>query len=221
MKHGDIRREHRERGADGWRFLRQWLRNPLAVAAVAPSSRQLARRMVSELPEGTQRVIELGGGTGVFTRAILESGVQSENLMVLELNEDLARLLRERFDGARVVCGDARELVRLGEQAGFFEGGQADAVISGLGLLSMARQTQRDILRAAFDSMRPEGRMVQFTYGPVSPVPKALLDDLELNVRRSSFAWWNMPPATVYVFTRRRSRGITPVKVRQGNGAGP
>jgi phosphatidylethanolamine/phosphatidyl-N-methylethanolamine N-methyltransferase len=91
-------------------------------------------------------------------------------------------------------------------------------VISGLGLLSMARQTQREILRAAFEAMRPEGRMVQFTYGPVSPVPRALLDDLELNVRRSAFAWWNMPPATVYVFTRRRSRGIVATKVRPGKG---
>jgi phosphatidylethanolamine/phosphatidyl-N-methylethanolamine N-methyltransferase len=201
---------------DGWRFLRQWLRNPLAVAAVTPSSRQLARRMVSELSEDTKRVIELGGGTGVFTRAILERGVRAEDLLVLELNEDLARLLRERFPQARVVCGDARELGQLAAQSGYLDDGPADAVISGLGLLSMARPTQRAILQAAFEAMRPEGRLIQFTYGPVSPVPRALLDDIDLNVRRSSFAWWNMPPATVYVFTRRRSRGITPVKVRPG-----
>jgi phosphatidylethanolamine/phosphatidyl-N-methylethanolamine N-methyltransferase len=200
--------------ADNWRFLRQWLRNPLTVAAVTPSSRQLARRMVSELPDDARRVIELGGGTGVFTRAILERGIAPADLMVLELNEELARLLRERFEGARVVCGDARELPQLAAQNGYLDDGPADAVISGLGLLSMARPTQREILRAAFDSMRPEGRMIQFTYGPVSPVPRSLLDDLELNVRRSAFAWWNMPPATVYVFTRRRSRGIAPVKVR-------
>ena len=217
MSERDSRLENAERKGDNWRFIRQWLRNPLSVAAVAPSSRQLAGRMVSELPEETRRVIELGGGTGVFTRAILDSGVTPDNLLILELNEELARLLRERFDQSHVVCGDARELVRLATQSGYLDDGLADAVISGLGLLSMARQTQREILQAVFDSMRPDGRMVQFTYGPVSPVQRALLDELDLNVRRSSFAWWNMPPATVYVFTRRRSRGIVATKVRPGN----
>ncbi len=217
MSERDSRLENAERKGDNWRFIRQWLRNPLSVAAVAPSSRQLAGRMVSELPEETRRVIELGGGTGVFTRAILDSGVTPDNLLILELNEELARLLRERFDQSHVVCGDARELVRLATQSGYLDDGLADAVISGLGLLSMTRQTQREILQAAFDSMRPDGRMVQFTYGPVSPVQRALLDELDLNVRRSSFAWWNMPPATVYVFTRRRSRGIVATKVRPGN----
>jgi len=33
-------------------------------------------------------------------------------------------------------------------------------------------------------------------------------DDLQLVARRASFTWWNMPPATVYVYERRRSRSV-------------
>ena len=50
--------------------------------------------------------------------------------------------------------------------------------------------------------MRPDGRLIQFTYGPASPVSREVLDALDLNARRGNFAWWNMPPATVYVYTR-------------------
>ena len=56
----------------GWTFFRQWLKNPLGMAAISPASQQLARQMMSELPRGSRRVIELGGGTGVFTQALLD-----------------------------------------------------------------------------------------------------------------------------------------------------
>ena len=50
-------------------FFQQWMRDPVKMASVTPSGRQLARLMVAGLPEGASRVAELGAGTGVFTRA--------------------------------------------------------------------------------------------------------------------------------------------------------
>jgi phosphatidylethanolamine/phosphatidyl-N-methylethanolamine N-methyltransferase len=193
-------------------FFRQWLKNPLSVAALSPSSRQLARLMVRELPADARRIVELGGGTGVFTQAMLDHGIQPDQLMVVELNEELHRFLRNRFPASPVVCGDARELSALVQGNNFADGGNIDAVVSGLGLLSMPRSLQRDILKAAFAVMPAEGRMIQFTYGPVSPVPRDTLDELGLTVRRGGFAWWNIPPASVFVFQRSRSRPITPVR---------
>jgi phosphatidylethanolamine/phosphatidyl-N-methylethanolamine N-methyltransferase len=192
----------------GWTFFRQWLKNPLAIAAISPSSRQLARQMVSELPPNTRRVIELGGGTGVFTQALLEHGIVPADLMVLELNEELHQHLRRRFADAHVVCGDARDLPAVAARSGYSDAGPADAVISGLGLLSMSKPMQRAIVEAAFATLRPDGRLIQFTYGPASPVAREVLDALDLNSRRGNFAWWNMPPATVYVYTRNRSRAV-------------
>ncbi|MBL8299841.1 MAG: methyltransferase domain-containing protein [Rhodanobacteraceae bacterium] len=200
-------------------FFRQWLKNPLSVAALSPSGKQLARLMVRELPAQTQRVVELGGGTGVFTQAMLDRGIAPENLFVVELNAELHKFLQNRFAAVNVVCGDARELPALVAQAGFDRDGAVDAVVSGLGLLSMPRSLQRDILRAAFDVLGPEGRMVQFTYGPVSPVPRETLDELGLTVRRGGFAWWNIPPASVFIYQRARSRPIAPVRAGERNGA--
>lgn len=196
-----------EKNDQNWTFFRQWLKNPMGVAAISPSSPQLARQMMAELPEDTKRVIELGGGTGVFTQALLEFGVEPSDLLVLELNEELHQHLQKRFPEANVVCGDAREIFNLAKPFGFTEN-KADAIVSGLGFLSMPRQSQLDIISAAFDCLKSDGRFVQFTYGPANPIAREVLETLGLSSRRASFTWWNVPPATVYVYNRKVSRAI-------------
>ena len=200
--------------APGWTFFLQWLKNPLRVAAISPSSQQLARQMMTQLPRPCRRVIELGGGTGVFTQALLDHGVAPADLLVLELNEELHQHLVRQFPGARVVCGDAGNLHEIAIGNGFCGESRADAIISGLGLLSMPRQTQHSILQAAFDTLHADGRFIQFTYGPANPVTREVIDALELTARRASFTWWNVPPATVYVYQRRISRTMAPRSMR-------
>jgi phospholipid N-methyltransferase len=192
----------------GWTFFRQWLKDPLRVAAISPSSRQLARQMMTQLPRHCRRVVELGGGTGVFTHALLAHGIAPADLLVLELNEELHHHLVGMFPGAHVVCGDASDLAGIAAARGFAGEQAADAVISGLGLLSMPRQTQQSILSAAFETLRRDGRFIQFTYGPANPVTREVLEALDLVGRRASFTWWNVPPATVYVYERRVSRTL-------------
>ena len=158
--------------------------------------------MLAELPAGAKRVIELGGGTGAITRALVDAGITGEQLLVLELNEALHAHLHRRFPDVLLALGDAAELPRLAAESGYIDGGKADAVISGLGLLAMDRKLVANILRAAFDCLRPQGRFIQFTYGPVSPVPEATLTALGLRMRRGEFVLRNVPPASVYVYER-------------------
>lgn len=179
------------------------------MSAISPSGPQLAREMVAALPIDSRRVIELGGGTGVFTRALIASGIRADDLMVLELNAELHAHLQQRFPLVHVQHGDARELVRLSAECGYAQGGPADAVISGLGMLWMPKPLQHDILAAAFDCLQPHGRFIQFTYGPITPVAKEVLDSLGVNARRGAFVWHNLPPATVFVFTRNHPAHMT------------
>jgi phosphatidylethanolamine/phosphatidyl-N-methylethanolamine N-methyltransferase len=188
---------------DAWTFFRQWLRNPRAMAALSPSSRQLAKLMIEQLPAGAQHIVELGGGTGVFTQALLEHGIEPAKLLVVELNEELHQLLMQRFPSVHVVCGDAQKLKSIVRHSGSTdEASGIDAVVSGLGMLSMPRATQRAILTGVFDVLREGGCFIQFTYGPASPVSRELLTELGLKATRAGVAWLNVPPATVYVYTR-------------------
>lgn len=191
---------HAKPGA--WTFFRQWLKNPLRVAAVAPSSAELAAAMIAELPDAAARVIELGGGTGAITRALLDAGIRDSDLLVLELNEELHAHLQLRFPQVPVLLGDARMLPTLAREQGYLAAGPVDAIVSGLGLLTMPHPLQRDILAAAFQCLRPDGVFVQFTYGPAAPVADTVARQLSLRVRRGEFVLRNVPPATVYVYTR-------------------
>ena len=186
-----------------WTFFRQWLKNPLRTAAVAPSSPELAAAMIAELPDDARRVIELGGGTGAITRALLAAGIADHDLLVLELNEELHAHLHLRFPQVRVLLGDAGSLPELAHADGYLDEGPADAVVSGLGLLTMPPPLQSSLLAAAFECLRADGVFVQFTYGPAAPVADSVMRELGLHVRRGDFVLRNVPPATVYVYTRR------------------
>ena len=200
--------------ATAWTFFRQWLKNPRAMAAFSPSSRKLARKMIAQLPAGTRRVIELGAGTGVFTHALIEHGIAENDLLVVELNRELAHFLQRRFPASHVVNGDACDLAGIVAHTDFAQAGGVDAVISGLGFLAMPRALQKEIFEAAFSVLGAEGPLIQFTYGPASPLPRDLLDELGLRVRRGGRAWLNVPPATVYIYTRSRSTAVRAVRTR-------
>jgi 16S rRNA (adenine1518-N6/adenine1519-N6)-dimethyltransferase len=67
---------------------------------------RFAARVAQSVPQGSF-IIEIGGGTGALTEALLE---RARQLTVLEIDRDLVPVLRERFDGnARVSVteGDA------------------------------------------------------------------------------------------------------------------
>ncbi|HEN47093.1 MAG TPA: methyltransferase domain-containing protein [Mizugakiibacter sp.] len=185
-------------------FLRAWMSDPLGVAAVSPSGRQLAGLMIRELPATSGAVVELGAGTGVFTQAMLEAGLAREQLLVLELNPTMHRLLKQRFPGVRTLCADARNLCEIARQQAVAMG-SVDAVVSGLGLLSMSPSMRRTILDQVFELLSPVGRFIQFTYGPLSPYPQTLLCRCGLRVQRVGFAWRNVPPASVFVYQRESS----------------
>lgn len=203
-------------------FFGQWLRNPVQTAAIAPSSPELAAAVLAELPCPGCRVIELGGGTGAITQALLDAGTAPSDLLVLELNAALHAQLRSRFGDVRVLRGDAVHTAELAQGCGYLDGGPADAVVSGLGLLAMGREVQSAILQSAFACMAPDGVMVQFTYGPMSPVNEGLLMELGFSARRGALVLRNVPPATVWTIRRSRAKSIRPrtVHYRKPAGAG-
>jgi len=163
-----------------------------------PSSRYLARLMVNHIDPLDGRVIELGGGTGVFTRAILQTGLAPEKLEVVEINPAFARGLRRHFPHVSVLETPAQivSTVAAGEP------GEYQTVISGLPLLAMDRHMHADILSEAFRMLRPGGSFIQFTYSTRPPVSRDVLHALDLDVARVGQTVRNFPPATVFRFHR-------------------
>ena len=176
-------------------FLKEALRNPRMVSAVAPSSPALARAMAEGLGPDSGPVVEFGPGTGRLTEAILAAGVPPEKLTLFEMNDEFVRHLRHRFPGVTVVHGPA-------QTAPDYMSVPAERVISGLPLLSMPHPLREDIVGAAFQVLAPGGAYVQFTYGPKSPLTPGQMARLGLEVGHSRKVWGNLPPARVLHFRR-------------------
>ncbi len=184
-------------------FLRRWLRNPLSMGAVVPSGRLLAEAMaratVAEVAGRDGHVIELGAGTGEVTKALLAAGIPAERLALVEREPELAVFLRRHFPGPRIVEGDAARLPRLLEQQRI---GPAAAVVSSLPLLSLPAAIVTGIVHSVFEVLPRGAALVQFTYGPSPPVPKALREGLHLVGAHGRRIWRNVPPAVVWTFRR-------------------
>ncbi|PPT46692.1 class I SAM-dependent methyltransferase [Xanthomonas arboricola] len=180
-------------------FFREWLTAPCSVAAILPSGRALASIITSELSERTGRVLELGPGTGVFTQAMIDKGVQENNLTLLEYNATFSALLKQRFPRARLLQMDVAQL----ESIPRIDGACVDAVVCGLGLLNMPAHQVAAILRGAFMQLKPGGRLYLFTYGIRCSVPAQILDALNLEAIRIGRTYRNVPPATTYRVQRR------------------
>lgn len=175
-------------------FLRQLIRNPKQVSAIAPSSPFLARAMARTLSP-SDRVVEFGPGTGSLTRGILGRGVAPQNLTGFELDPDFVGKLRSDFPGVTFHHAGA-------DRAAEFTAPGVDAVISGLPLLSMPGPVVQAIVGAAFAILKPGGLYIQFTYGPKPPVPEAVMQALGITATKGPHVLFNLPPARVYHFRR-------------------
>ncbi len=188
--------------ADTGLFLREFVRDPLHTAAVAPSSAALAAMMTAPLPAtGEPVILELGPGTGSFTTAIQQrTGGRGRHLAV-ELNLEWAELLATRHPGVEVVHADVRDLATLLADRGI---PQVDAVVSGLPWVAYAPGTDgRGLHTLITDALAPTGVFTQFAYCWTrwAPPARRQLADLRAHfaeVAISPAVWLNMPPAVVY-----------------------
>lgn len=177
-------------------FFKQWLRSPKSMGSVIPSSRWLARAVAAEVAWAPgQAVVELGGGTGAITQGLIARGIPRDRLVVIELDGELARYLKERLPGCLVIQGDA---TRLEEILARHEVGEVGTVISGLPMVGMPQSFQRAIIDQGFKTVRPGGFMLQYSYSPVSPVPAKKLG---IDARIARFVPANVPPAFVWKYT--------------------
>jgi len=187
-------------------FFSKWLQAPLRVASVTPSSAYLARAMAATLPPGDGLVVELGGGTGPITQALLDTGLDANQLAVIERDPHFCRYLKQRFGVARLICGDAFHLQTL-------INGQVDdtpvrAVVSGLPLLTMSPLLQRQLLAQALALTHGLGPFIQFSYAWGSPLKSSVQASLGLSARCAANVWRNLPPAKVWVYEARHADDI-------------
>ena len=178
-----------------WTFFRHWLTNPLRMGSVVPSSPALCRRLVAQARcADDQAVLEIGAGTGVISRALLDAGLPPQRLFVVEIMPDLAAHLRRMLPGANVIEGDARRLPALIPAEWH---GRIGAVICGIPLVLMPFAEQRRVI-GAMEAVAPGRGFLHFSYCATSPLSRRRH---ALAARREAWTPLNFPPASVWRYT--------------------
>ena len=184
-------------------FLRALLRNPRSVGAIAPSSLYLARRMVMGIA-GAEQIIELGPGTGVFTREIVGRVGPGCRVLAVEVNRAFVERLQRVWPQVDCVCASAETLPALAAARGM---SGVDHIISGLPFASLPAETTRRILDGVHETLRVGGTFTTFQYVHAYVMTAAASFRRELSARlgsgpHSHLVVRNVPPA--FVLTWRR-----------------
>lgn len=209
-------------------MLREFLRSPADIGAVAPSSPRLAEAITAPVPElGDPVVVELGPGTGAVTSIIEEQLGGRGHQLAVETNPRLAEQLRWRCPGAEIIEADASALPQLLNERGLT---RADVVISGLPWASFSHPVQQEILSAVSGVLAPDGAFTTFGYVHALRLASALrfrqlLHRTFEEVVPGRTVWRNLPPALVYHARRPRTpmahaAGLVPASRRAGDVSG-
>jgi len=186
---------------DHLRFLQMFVRTPRTVGAIAPSSRALAAEIIRQAGVKRARtVVELGGGTGAFTRSIVDQARDDALILSIEINPTFAKILSSRFERVCVFTDSAE---RVGEHLRSLGCASADCIVSGLPWASFALRHQVRLLRAISEALTDGGAFATFAYAHASLMPSALrfrtcLYGTFSKVRVTPVVWRNLPPAFVY-----------------------
>ena len=183
-------------------FLRQFLQSPRTVGAVLPSSAALARVMLAPIDfAATRAIVELGPGTGAFTRAIAARLTSECRYLGIELNPAFVHALATDFPRLAFAHGSAADLTRILTAQGI---DAIDAVVCGLPWASLPISLQDHVFAAMDRALRPGGVFVSFGYLQSLVLPGAWalrrrLHRVFAEVGRSQVVWGNLPPAFAYI----------------------
>ena len=175
-------------------FFQGFLKHPVMVGSVIPSSDRLIDRMLGPVDWSRCKLfVEYGPGVGTFCRPILERMAPDATLIAIDTNEDFVRYLDHVIVDSRFVAvhGSAADVEAIVADHGH-DG--ADYVLSGLPFSTLPAGVGPAIAAATHRVLRPGGAFLVYQFSP------KVRDFLSPHFGRidHGMEWWNVPPAQLY-----------------------
>ena len=188
------RRRDRRSPNPHWQFLRGFIKNPVMVGSIIPSSKVLIEKMLAPVDwASTKLFVEYGPGVGTFTRPVLDLLAPDATLVTVDTNPDFTRYLKESIDDPRLVAvtGSAADVEHILADRGL---GSADYVLSGLPFSTLPPGVGESIAEATAKVIRPGGAFLVYQF---SPKVRDFIKPHFASIKRG-FEWINVPPATLF-----------------------
>jgi phosphatidylethanolamine/phosphatidyl-N-methylethanolamine N-methyltransferase len=187
-------------------FLQAFIKNPLKVGAITPSSPELASKMIKDIePDENNLVLELGVGTGAITKFLQDIVPDEKSYLGIELDGNLVKSLKTKFPDLKIIRGNACDLEKIHQKSGL---GKVGYIICCLPFVSLPNEVGEKIL-SEIDKFMQQGcmfRTFQYAHGYYMPSAIKLREFMRNRygkAKRSPLIVKNVPPA--YTLTWKTS----------------
>jgi phospholipid N-methyltransferase len=190
----DSRLSRDSSGGPLWHFLRGFIKHPVMVGSVIPSSRILIDKMLEPVDWANCKLfVEYGPGVGTFTEHVLQRMAPDATLIAIDTNADFTRYLRRKFADNRLfaITGSAADVRQIIADCGFEE---ADYILSGLPFSTLPPGIGPKIAEQTAEALRPGGAFLVYQF---SPKVREFLTPFFDRIDRG-FEWVNIPPAQLF-----------------------
>ena len=182
-------------------FVKQFLASPVKTGALVASSKELATVITrrASIPKA-KTIVELGPGTGVFTKKILHQLSCNTVFFALEVNPFFVDETRRQCSKAVVYHDTAANVKGYLSRHGV---SKCDCIISSLPWAGFRKDLQESMLQQIVDALEPGGEFLTFAYlhsvfFPTARLFHHMLHDKFRRVTTTKIVWKNVPPAFVY-----------------------
>jgi phospholipid N-methyltransferase len=196
MEEARAERSFERRASSGplWQFLRGFIKHPVMVGSVIPSSKVLIDKMLEPVDwKRCKLFVEYGPGVGTFTEHVLERMAPDATLIAIDTNADFTDYLNTKFADSRLdaVTGSADNVRRIMKERGF---GEADYILSGLPFSTLPPGIGPKIAAETAAALRPGGAFLVYQFSP------KVRDFIAPHFERidKGFEWRNIPPAQLF-----------------------
>ncbi|MDB5685491.1 MAG: Phospholipid N-methyltransferase [Rhizorhabdus sp.] len=175
-------------------FFREFLRHPVMIGSIIPSSRRTIDHMLSRVDWAATKVfVEYGPGVGTFCGTILDHLAPDATLIVIDTNPAFVDYLRRKFKDPRFVAvlGSAADVNEILTSHGHEK---ADYILSGLPFSTLPPGVGPAIAQATQRALRIGGAFLVYQYSPyILRLTEPLFPRIE-----HAYELWNIPPCHLY-----------------------
>lgn len=181
-------------GSPLWHFLRGFIKHPMMVGSIIPSSKAMVDKMLAPVDWANCKLfVEYGPGVGAFTEHVLRHLAPDATLIAIDTNPDFIRYLRGKFTDSRLfpVTGSAADVRQIIADCGFEH---ADYVLSGLPFSTLPNGIGPRIAEETQAVLRSGGGFL------VYQVKRRARDYMAPHFKRidKGYEWANIPPCHLF-----------------------
>ncbi|MCK4517825.1 methyltransferase domain-containing protein [Candidatus Babeliales bacterium] len=206
---------------DSYAFLLSVIKNPTQMGATLPSSPFLAKAITKHIKNSkktNKRILEVGAGTGSFTREIVKLLHENDILDVVEVDPELCKVLQAKFEEFKNVHIHNISILN------FKKPYEYDHIVSGLPFNAFEISFVKEVLNKYQDFIINNGTISYFEYAILPSVMKLFMTIFLMNEKKqkriavfneiqdfkNSFSFYkknlvlnNFPPAYVHTFKKQ------------------